>query len=216
VALLPDFTSAFGAGADAHSGFVVRRWRERMVQRAHLAPRAPVSNPSPGRYWCLPCLNMQASDVHCTQDGSWEGTPTCAPAPTTVAATTTAAPNRAWNYWRVLNAGRTTWVPVVSEFMLFPTGLNGKCGGKRITEFNAASEDAVTFLCSGSHRDTHAIMGCHYAFDGEGSVKNAAGDPLSWRPQCGSDNGGCQVKEAWIWGAFSLANLCRVHASARL
>jgi hypothetical protein len=85
--------------------------------------------------------------------------------------------------------------------MLFPTGLNGKCGGKRITEFNAASEDAMTFLCSGSHRNTNNIMGCHFAHDGVSKPDqdpNVGATINSWRPQCGADNGGCQVKEAWI------------------
>ena len=63
--------------------------------------------------------------VHCMQDGSWEDTPTCKEQPTTTAVTTTANPNKAWNYWRVANAGATTWVPVVSEFMLFPHTHDG-------------------------------------------------------------------------------------------
>ena len=94
-------------------------------------------------------------------------------------------------------------MPVVSEFMLYPTGLNGQCGGKRITEFNAASEDAMTFLCSGSHRDEmhRDTMGCHFAYDDDSKPGDQGGSNAyinAWRPQCGSENGGCKVKEAWI------------------
>jgi hypothetical protein len=80
--------------------------------------------------------------------------------------------------------------------MLFPMGHNGKCGGTRIAEFNAASEDSMTFLCSGSHRNLDETMGCHHAFDGIKKQDDASYN--EWRPQCGAENGGCQAKEAWI------------------
>ena len=60
-------------------------------------------------------------------------------------------------------------MPVVTEFMLFPLAHDGQCGGARITEFNAATKDAMTFLCSGNHRDNDYVetMGCHHAHDGD-------------------------------------------------
>jgi hypothetical protein len=95
------------------------------------------------------------------------------------------------------SSGKTTWIPLVTEIMLFPTGLNGQCGGNRITEFNAATEDSITFMCSGSNRNV-VDMSCHHAFDGETDPEqdpNRGGYIGAWRPQCGADNGGCAPKE---------------------
>jgi len=176
---------------------VTKKWPETHSAQNTTSPTV-VPTPYP-----TPVFTMEPTPETTTvQTEQPTGTPTPAPTPTDRSGTPTPAPTGsggdAHQYWRVVLNGNTTWRPSISEVKFFSdSGCSQKIDRD---EFQGATRDHPTFLCSSWHNT--GDKGCWNALDESTHENSWSGVSVnSWRPACNSPNN-CVRSEVWLGVIF--------------